>query len=139
VFALFGASAQSAEYMDALAQADHVTVGQAAYLAAAASGQIDADADEVAAFDFVRSAGWLPLDAAMDAPVRVDDYSYALMRAFNLTGGLWYSWFPGPRYAYRHLVYSRVLQGRSDPGSTLSGVLALTMVGRAADEAGVRE
>jgi hypothetical protein len=42
-----------------------------------------------------------------------------------------YSLFPGPRYAYRELVYRKILEGRVDPAQTLTGERLLYFLGRA--------
>jgi hypothetical protein len=53
-----------------------------------------------------------------------------LARAFGLRGGLLYRAFPGPRYAYRELIYQKILEGRTDPAQTVSGERLLHLLGR---------
>jgi hypothetical protein len=42
-----------------------------------------------------------------------------------------YSLFPGPRYAYRELLYLKIIQGRADGNFTVSGDRLLQILGRA--------
>ena len=71
--------------------------------------------------------------AKIDDQVTLAEYSYILMRAFGMKGGVMYSLAPGPRYAYRELVSHQVIQGRSDPGDRVDGPMAVRMLGRVFD------
>jgi hypothetical protein len=53
------------------------------------------------------------------------------MKAFNIKGGIFYTFFPNSRYACRELVYLRIIQGRTDPGGQLDGRTFLQILGRA--------
>jgi len=139
---LFAATAvfgQSNVFMDKLLETDSVTAGQAAYLVLVATDQLAESADEARAFDALAELGWVPEGASADAPMPVKDFSYILMKALDLRGGFMYALFPGPRYAYRQLVSSLVIQGRSDPGMHIAGTAALMMLGRALDLKGGSE
>jgi hypothetical protein len=52
------------------------------------------------------------------------------MAAFGIKGGIMYSLFPGPRYAYRELLHLKLIQGRADENFTLSGERLLQILGR---------
>lgn len=133
------AFAQSNEFVDGLLESDEVTMGQAAYLVLVASDNLGEDADEARAFELLETFGWAPKAASADEPIRLKDYSYLLMRAFGLRGGLLYAVFPGPRYAYRQLAANLVIQGRSDPDMSLSGSMAVRMLGRVFDVKGIAQ
>lgn len=93
------------------------------------------------AVDFAAAALWVqsaagldpgvPLPAEGGKPIRLDEFAFMLVRAFGFKGGIMYTLFPGPRYAYRELVYRRVLEGRLDPAQTVSGERLLYVLGRA--------
>ena len=136
---LIGAFGQSNEFIDRLLQSDSVTLGQASYLVLVASDNLGDDADEARAFELLDNFGWAPEGAAADTPIKVKDYSYLLMKAFGLGGGFMYRLFPGPRYAYRQLASSLVIQGRSDPDMTLTGYVAVRMLGRVFDVKGIAQ
>ena len=134
-----GGFCQSAAFVDALLDSGSITVGQGAYLALAASGAIPENADVGLAFAELEKLGWVPRSAAAGTSISLKDYSYIVMRALGLPGGFMYALLPGPRYAYRQLVYARVIQGRSDPGMLVPGAVALGMIGRALDMKGATE
>ncbi|MBU0929239.1 MAG: hypothetical protein KKA67_15915 [Spirochaetes bacterium] len=134
-----GAFCQSNEFIDRLLESDSMTTGQAAYLVLVASDNLGEDADEARAFELLENFGWVPRGATIDAPILIKDYSYLLMKAFGLNGGMLYAMFPGPRYAYRQLVASLVIQGRSDPDMTLSGSFAVRILGRVFDVKGISQ
>jgi hypothetical protein len=134
-----GAAAQSNEFMDSLLASGAVTAGQASYLALVASDKLGEDADQARAFEKLQSLGWAPKAAKADDPIRLSSYAFILMRAFALKGGVMYSLFPGPRYAYRELSSRRLIQGRSDPAETVDGVAAVRILNRVLDAAGIKE
>jgi hypothetical protein len=58
------------------------------------------------------------------------------MKAFDLHGGAMYRISSSPRYAYRELLYLRIIQGASDPSQKVSGERLMRILGRALDHAG---
>lgn len=130
------ATAQSNEFMDSLLDSKAATVGQASYLVLVAADKLGEDADQARAFEELQSLGWAPKGAAIDDPIRYSSYAYLLMRAFELKGGIMYSLFPSPRYAYRELASRQMIQGRSDPRAKVDGQAALRVLGRVLDAEG---
>ncbi|MDX9899645.1 MAG: hypothetical protein RBT62_12055 [Spirochaetia bacterium] len=124
---------QSNQFIDILLETDSLSAGQAAYLVLVASERLDEKTDEAGAFKALIDLGWVSEQTQMDTPMRTKDYCYLLMKAFDLKGGLLYSLFPGPRYAYRQMVSSQVIQGRSDPAMVVTGSRAMRMLGRVFD------
>jgi hypothetical protein len=142
VFALlpvWAAFAQSNEFVDGLLQRQAVTVGQVSYLVLVASDNLGEDADEARAFDLMGSLGWARRGAKSGDTVSLEDYSYILMRAFGMKGGIMYSLVPSARYAYRELVSYQVIQGKSDPASRVDGGTAVRMLGRVFDVMGIAQ
>jgi hypothetical protein len=52
------------------------------------------------------------------------------MNAFEIKGGIFYTFTGRPRYAYRELVYLNIIQGRTEPGMNVSGELLLFITSR---------
>ena len=125
---------QSAEEMDALLADEGVSFARAARYVLPAAEILGEDVSEAEAFRAAQERGWVSRSAAPDDPIRIDQFSFLVMKAFSLKGGVFYSIFPGPRYAYRELVYKNYLQGRSDPSQTLSGSRLVLILGHALDE-----
>ncbi len=120
---------QTAERLERISERDQITVGEAAYIAAASGGLISETDSEATAFDALFEADESPAVAA-DERVSLGLYAHMLMTAFERDGGLLYSLFPGPRYAFRELEFERVIQGGGDPGDSVDGRRALQMVTR---------
>jgi hypothetical protein len=139
ILASAAASAQSNQFVDALLPKPAATFGQVSYLVLVASDNIGEDADEARAFDLLENLNWAPKGAAIDKPVRLDEYALLLVRAFGLKGGIMQTIAPSPRYAYRELTYLQVIQGRSDPGMSVSGTAAIQMLGRIFDVLGLNK
>jgi len=82
------------------------------------------------AFAYAQERKWLPKNAESYGEVSLEGVSLLIMRSFDIKGGLFYSMFKNPHYAYRELVYRDVIQGRADPGMAVSGEQLLFMVNR---------
>jgi len=128
--------AQTAKEMDALLAGDTVSYARAARYVLPAAGVLPAAVSEADAFKAALEKGWLPENSDPAAPIRLDETAGLVMRAFSLEGGLMYSLFPGPRYAYRELAYRNYIQGRRDPAQPVSGGRLVLILGRILDAKG---
>lgn len=127
---------QSGAEIDALLGTKEVSVALAARFVLPAADVLPATVTPEAAFAAATEKGWLPAGTLPETPVRLSQLSYLIMQSFGLRGGAMYSLAPGPRYAYRELLYRRVIQGVSDPGQTVNGERLLRMLGRILDQQG---
>ena len=82
------------------------------------------------AFDYAAERKWLPKEATAQTEACFNGISLLLMRSFEIKGGLLYSLFKNPHYAYRELIYKDIIQGRSDPLMAVSGSELLFLVSR---------
>ncbi|MEI6385028.1 MAG: hypothetical protein WCQ50_00225 [Spirochaetota bacterium] len=128
--------AQSNEFLDGLLAKQSITVGQTAYLILVASDNLAEDADEARAFELLTNMGWAPAGAKINQPIELASYSYILMRAFNLKGGIMYTLFPSPRYAFRELSSMQVIQSVYDPASPVDGSMAIQILSMVFDTLG---
>ena len=124
--------AQTAQAIEELLDTKAISNQQAAWLvleAANISGPAGVSG-QAAAFRYAADRGWLPANVQGEGRVRLDQVCLLLMRAFDIKGGIFYSLFGSPHYAYRELTYLNVIQGRAEPGMAVSGELLLFMIGR---------
>ena len=121
--------AQTAAEMETLLNTQAVTYAQAArfVLQAADAATITNPAE---AFKFAQEKDWLPKNASPDDAARLDGISLLFMNAFGIKGGLLYSFFKNPHYAYRELVYQSAIQGRADPHMAVSGYQLIFITNR---------
>jgi hypothetical protein len=120
--------------MDAALESETVSWAVAARFVLPAAG-FDPGGGE-AAFREAAEQGWLPKGAGPEKEATLGGLSFLVMRAFGFKGGLLYRLFPGPRYAYRELVYRGIIQDQSGPSQKVSGFRLLSLVGRLLDETG---
>jgi hypothetical protein len=124
--------AQDARDLDLLLETQAVSGAQAARFVLGAAGLLPSGlsgaAAEEAAWEAARERGWVK--GSPGGTPRLKETAFLVMRAFGLKGGLMYSLFPGPRYAYRELLHRRLIQGRADQGFTVSGERLLQIIGR---------
>ena len=121
--------AQTAAEMDTLLNTQAVTYAQAArfVLQAADAATIRNPAE---AFRFAQEKAWLPKGVSPETTARLDGISLLFMHAFGIKGGILYSIFKTPHYAYRELVYRSAIQGRVDPQMTVSGYQLIFITNR---------
>ncbi len=133
-FVLLGAvlhvSAQSNEVLDALLEEETTSFGQAAYLVLTAVARISDGTTPADAAAKIAEQGWTVPARAAEEPLTLGDYSFLLMQAFELKGGVMYRIFPGPRYAGRELAYLKFIKGNTSPYRTFSGEEAIGILGR---------
>jgi hypothetical protein len=116
---------QSAADMDLALESGAVSFETAARWILPAAG-IDGEGDP---FAVAERGGLLPPGARRKAAIRLDGLAFMLVRAFGIRGGLLYTLFPGPRYAYRELRYRGVLAGRIDPARNVPGPYFFHLLG----------
>jgi hypothetical protein len=127
----FPCFAQSNERVDALLAQQQTTVDIAAYIVLAAGGQVAEDAAPADAYALAQQNKWLPAGLGETDPLRLDAFCALVMRSLGLKGGLMYSIFPGPRYAYREFVAKGIVDGNGGPHRLLPGDEALTILRQA--------
>jgi hypothetical protein len=121
---------QSNEILDVLFEEPATSLGQAAYLILTASGRMPDDSSPADAAAALADQGWTVAERSADEPLTLGEYSYLLMQAFELKGGVMYRIFPGPRYAGRELAYLQLIKGDTSPYRTFSGEEAIGILGR---------
>ena len=119
---------QTAAEIESLLTVRSVTYEQAAWFVLRAADVYAASPE--GAFSHASGQNWLPADAAAGDGVALGGLSLLVMEAFDLKGGLFYSFAKTPHYAYRELVYKDIIQGRVDPDMAVSGDFLLFLIGR---------
>jgi hypothetical protein len=123
---------QTADELESLLNSPQVSYAQAARFVLEAADTVVID-DPAVAFRFAGERKWLPKKVSADSFARLDGIALLLMRSFGIEGGFFFSVFKNSHYAYRELAYREVIQGRTDPGMTVSGDMLLFMIGRILD------
>ena len=121
--------AQTAAEIEALLNAQSLSYGEAARFVLRAADQVG-ELSPADAFTFAMEKRWLPQKAESGSIASLDGISLLIMRSFGIKGGIMYSIFRNPHYAYRELEYKDVIQGRADPKMIVSGEQLLFLVSR---------
>ena len=122
-------SAQTGAEIEALLKTSSVTYAQAARFVLKTS-EAAVISDQRAAFNYAAERNWLPKNVSPDSQARLDGISLLFMRSFNFKGGLLYSLFRNPHYAYRELAARGAFNGKSDPLMAVSGEQLLFITSR---------
>jgi len=123
------AQQSTAQEIETLLNASAVSYAQAARFVLEASGVIVLSSQREV-FDYAVQQNLLPKNVSADESVRLDRLSLLLMRSFDIKGGLFYTLFKTPHYAYRELAFLNIIQGRHDPGMIVTGERLLFYVSR---------
>lgn len=121
---------QSNELLDELLEEPATSLAQAAYLVLTAAGLVSDDSTPEQAATALAHQEWEVPDRPASDPLTLGEYSFLLMQAFEMKGGLMYRIFPGPRYAGRELAYLELIRGDGSPYRTFSGEEAIGILGR---------
>jgi len=124
------AFAQTAAELDAMLTADTVSAARAARFVLGAADLLPAglsgDEAERAAYSMASSNGWI--NTASGEAATMKDTAFLIMKAFDLKGGVMYSLFGNPRYAYREMVYQKLIPGNTDQSMKVSGAKLLLIL-----------
>jgi hypothetical protein len=127
---VFWAPAQSNEVLDRILAEEQLTYASAAYLLLVATGKAAEETSPQQAVSLAEQEGIALKGVRPAEGLSIGQYSFMLMRAFQLPGGIMYRIVPGPRYAAREMDYAGVIQGPAVPGMALSGNEAVRMLER---------
>ena len=120
--------AQSSEKLTELINTDKATFGQISYLAGVYTGKVAEDADYDTAVKTLSSEGIIGADKTADTEITLAELSYLCMKTTGLKGGLFYSIFPGPRYAFRELKAKNIIPPAADPSEKVTGRDAIAVL-----------
>ena len=123
------AFAQSNTTVDVLLEQEQAIFGESAYLVLASAGIISEDASAEDALRALNEAGWLKNPVVSGEPVKLGVYSFMMMKAYGIKGGLLYRIFPGPRYAARELGSRGLLGEHVSPYRIITGEEAVRFLG----------
>ncbi|MBN2536228.1 MAG: hypothetical protein JXB88_25325 [Spirochaetales bacterium] len=122
--------AQLNEQIDLLMEQEKASFGRAVYLVLVASEFCDESVTLAGALEILKGKDWgIPPKEAEDT-LTLGEYSYLLMRAFNIQGGIMYKILPGPRYAVRELAYLKLILENPEPGRIVSGEEVMSLLTR---------
>ena len=125
-------SAQTAAQLEAVLETQTVSCAQAAEFILAASGT----ASPQTGFEQAMANRWFCKGTTPDESITLGKLSFLMMKAFGIKGGLLYTIFPGPRYAFRSMVSRSYIPGSSDPAMKVSGERFLLILGRVLNAVG---
>ena len=111
--------------IDGILKQKNISWGNASWLVGRAVETIGEGLSPSDAAAKAAAAGWGPAGLSPEARLNLKSYSLMLVKAFSLPTGLMYKLFPGPRYAFRELVFRRILPPTLPPDGTLSGEAAM--------------
>lgn len=123
--------AQEQAVVDRLLESETARFDDLAYCVLVAGGQLPETASTDEAGTLVRSKPWGFGALAPDLPLGLAEYSHLIMQGLGIPGGLMYTIFPGPRYAFQTLKSYDCLFAGSAPDQKVKGDAALAILAEA--------
>jgi hypothetical protein len=136
VLGLAGATsvaAQSNQTIDRLLDEKPATVGDAACVILSAVGLVSDSSTGEEATAVIADKKLLPKTPSPSEPVTLGEVCYLIMETQEIKGGLFYTLFPGPRYATRELASLGLLKGFTHPNRVVSGEEVMWILGAVLD------
>lgn len=128
--------AQSSEKVSEIIKTEKTTFGQAAYLVGVYSGSVEESSDYDKAVSALKEKGVISADVDSNKEINLAELSYLCMQTTEMNGGLFYTLFPGPRYAFRELKARGILPALADPGVKVNGRDAIAVLNGCIEEDG---
>jgi len=123
-------SAQSNTVIDKLLNEGKADWGKTSYMVLSAAEIISENTEISEVQTKLEKQQWRLPSKESEEPITLGEYSYMLMKAFDIPGGIMYKILPGPRYAARELGYLKFIDNNKSPYRTLSGEEVLRIMGR---------
>jgi hypothetical protein len=126
-------NAQLEQQIDQLIEEESASFGRVVYVVLSSltlCNETDSIEEAIAALN---DKNWGIKTKSENEQITLGEYSFLLMKAFNLNGGLMYTLFPGPRYAVRELAYNKLIPGNADPDRSMTGEEVMTIFTRLAN------
>ncbi|MFQ3621472.1 MAG: hypothetical protein SNJ78_11085 [Spirochaetales bacterium] len=120
--------AQSNTLIDQILEQKKVGYSYAAYLVLAAAKIIPDTSTPEQALEALAKQDWGVKVPDSATSISLGQYSYLLMKAFDIPGGIMYQLLPGPRYAAREIAYLGFIQNNPSPYRSISGEEALQIL-----------
>ncbi len=127
---IFNLYSQSNEMIDKLTGEKKADFGKTALLILTGAGLLKDSAQPPEALKYIFRNKWGFKNKTENSPVNAGELAYLIMKAFNLGGGLMYTLFPGPRYAYRELTFLNLLSSKGGPYREVSGLEVVNTLSR---------
>ncbi len=121
VLSVLNLYSQSNEMIDTLIAEKKADFGKTALIILTGAGILEDSARPSEAVKYISENRWGFNRKTKDSPINAGELAYLIMKAFKLKGGLMYTFFPGPRYAYRELTFLGLLPSRGGPYRYVSG------------------
>jgi hypothetical protein len=136
LFAIMRLPAQSNVVFDQLLDQPQAHFGDVVYMTMVAAKLLPETATPQEALQALQQQNWKVEALPLDAPTPLGTYSFLLMKAFKLGGGILYTLFPSPRYACRELGYMKIIQENVLMNRSVSGEEAVRMLGKVMERKG---
>ena len=112
----------------AVITAKKITSGQAAYLSAVYLNAVQEQADYSQSVKALEELSLLKEGTSPNDFISIDQCAFLFAKTTGIKGGLFYTLFPTPRYAFKELQAKKIIPPDQDPSFSLSGRDAIAIL-----------
>lgn len=120
---------QSNQLLDELLKQEKALYGHAVYLILTATDSISDDSTISDAVEFIARNKPKMKTFGPENPLRAGLFAHLTMQFFKIKGGLFYSLFPGARYALREMIFRGYINSKITMYQYISGFQVVQIIG----------
>ena len=113
--------AQNSQKISEILETEEISKGQASYFVCVYNSFGEEDLSENESFDFLCEKFFFDESENSDEKISLSKACFLIGKSANMKGGIFYSIFKSPRYAFREFKSLGILPQNVEPNQTVSG------------------
>lgn len=130
LFSLSPLYSQSNLIVDYVLEQNSIDFDKGVYLILAAGGKIDDTVTPLQALEELDKLNWFIDSKEANSKMTLIEASILIMNSLELKGGIMYTLLPIKRYAYKEMIFKRLIENTADGNREISGLELLTILGK---------
>lgn len=123
-----GAFAQQAEKISSALDVEEISKGTAAYFTCVYANLADESVSDSAAFDILETENIFGADENVSERIDLSEVCFVIAKSMGMKGGIFYSIFKTPRYAFREFKAKGIVPQSAEPEQSVSGSEFMAML-----------
>ncbi len=121
---------QSNLIVDEVLEQDYIDFDKGVYLILAAGGKIADTVTPLQALEELDNLNWYIDSREAKDKMTLIEASILIMNSLELEGGIMYTLLPIKRYAYKEMIFKKLIENTADGNRLISGLELLTILGK---------
>ena len=130
LFSLNPIYSQSNLIIDEVLEQELIDFDKGVYIILAAGGLIEENASGSQVSEALDKQNWNIHSREVSGKMTLIEASILIMNSLDLKGGVMYTLLPIKRYAYKEMIFKKLIENTADGNREISGVELLTILGK---------